>query len=67
MQVKGVKIGDTFKTGKHSTATVVDFYELRSMVTGDVVGHQCIVKANGLSCNTYEVPFATVSRNKIEQ
>ena len=65
MTVKGVTIGDVFKTGKHTTATVVDFYEIKSVTTGEVMGHLCIVQGNTLSTNKYDVPFATVIKNRI--
>lgn len=65
MEIKGVKIGDKFKS-KNVTCEVVDFYELKSLVTGKIIGYNCIVKGlNTLSTNIFEMPFATVIRFKI--
>lgn len=61
----GVKIGDTFKQGKHAVAIVADIREVRSLVTGDIIEYQCIAKATGLSSNYFPVPFSTVIRNRI--
>lgn len=66
MTIKNVSIGDQFTQGKHQLFEVVDFIEKKSLVTGQVVGHICMAKSiRGLSTNTFEVPFATVARNRI--
>lgn len=66
MEIKGVKIGDKFKNGKHMICEVVDFWEIKSTTTGRLIKHECIVKGVGtISSNEFEVPFATVVRNKI--
>lgn len=67
MTLHGVTIGDKFKTGKYSTAVVVDFLEKKSKVTGKVVGDICVAKAMGYAQNEFDVPFSTVVRNKIKQ
>ena len=65
MTIKNVTIGDKFKKRKQE-CKVVDILEQKSMVTGEVVGHVCIAKAiTGLSTNRFEVPFATVVRNRV--
>ena len=67
VMVKGVSIGDRFKTGKYTEAQVVDILECRSMaLNGEVVRHICIARANGLANNEFEVPFSTVVRNRIK-
>lgn len=63
--IKGVKIGDVFMTGKHTKSKVIDFYAITSVTTGEIIGYQCIVQALGLANNIYDVPFATVVRNKV--
>lgn len=66
MTISGVKIGDKFRQGKHAICEVVDFIELKSVTTGETKGYQCIVKGiNSLATNTFDVPFATVARNRI--
>lgn len=66
MTIRNVTIGDRFKTGKNIVSEVVDFYEKKSMVTGEVIGHICIAKGvNTFSTNTFDVPFSTVLINKI--
>ena len=65
MTIKNVTIGDKFKNRKQE-CEVVDFLEQRSVATGDVVGYQCIAKQiTGIAQNRFEVPFATVVRNKV--
>lgn len=63
--IQGVTVGDRFKTGTNKESEVVDILEKRSMTTGKIVGYICIAKGVGLSSNEYDVPFATVQRNKI--
>lgn len=65
--IHGVKIGDKFKNGKHTICEVRDILECKSMYLGTVIKHICLAKAvdGSLSTNTFEVPFATVMRNKI--
>lgn len=65
LEIKGVKIGDKFRpdNAKHIVAEVVDFLELKSMVTGEITGYQCIAKnITGFAKNTYEVTFTSVKR-----
>ena len=65
-EIMGVKIGDKFKPAKHLISVVVDFYEVTSLTTGKHICFKCIARvSNGLSTNEYEVPFATVVRNKV--
>lgn len=67
MKIRGVSIGDKFKNGTYKTAVVVDFYEVKSMLTGEVIRHECIAKGiDTLAKNEFHVPFNTVIRNKIE-
>lgn len=63
--IHSVTLGDRFKVGKHITAKVVDLREVRSIVTGQVTGYQCIAAGEGIASNLFEVPFATVARNRI--
>ena len=66
--IKNVTIGDRFKTGKYTTAIVVDFYEIRSVTTGllvEPISYQCIAKSEGLATNLFETSFSTVVRNRI--
>jgi hypothetical protein len=66
MEINGVKIGDKFMQGKSNVCEVIDFYEIISLKTGSLVGHQCIAKnLNGLSHNPFQVPFSTVIRNRV--
>lgn len=63
--VKGVAIGDKFLNGKRS-AKVIDLIACKSLVNGDIVGYQCIAESwVGQQRLTFEVPFATVVRNRI--
>lgn len=64
MTIKGVTIGDRFQKGKHTICEVVDFEEIKSLVSGEIKGYRCIAKSTSLSTNTFEVPFATVVRNR---
>lgn len=65
IEIKGVKIGDVFKTGKNLKAKVVDFHVVTSMTTGELIGYKCIAKGVGtMTSNEFETPFATVMRNK---
>lgn len=67
MTIRNVTIGDKFRTGKHTVSEVVDFVEKKSLTTGQVVGHLCIVRGvDTFSTNTYEVPFTTVLRNRLD-
>lgn len=67
MEIRNVTIGDKFKSnGGKSTYEVVDFIELKSMTTNEITGYLCMVKGIGtLAKGIFEVPFATVQRNKI--
>ena len=65
MTIRNVKIGQNFYKG-NVICTVVDFIEEKSMVTGQVTGIKCMARANSVSTNVYEIPFATVVRNKIK-
>lgn len=65
MTKNNVTIGDKFRTGKHTEAVVVDFHEVRSMISGEIVKYICIAQATGIATNKFDVPFATVVRNKI--
>jgi hypothetical protein len=65
MKINGVAIGDKFKKG-NITNEVVDFYELKSLKTGAIIGYNCMAKGvDTISGNVFEVPFATVIRFKI--
>ena len=65
-EVRGVKIGDRFKDGKHIICEVVDFHETRSLSSGNIVSIQAIAKGmNTIAKNTFPVPFSTIMRNKI--
>jgi len=46
MKINGVSIGDKFKKG-NIINEVVDFYELKSLKTGTVIGYNCIAKGVG--------------------
>jgi len=66
--IMNVTIGDRFKTGKHTTAKVIDFYEIRSVTTGmliEPIGYQCIAQSEGLATNLFDTPFSIVVRNRI--
>lgn len=66
MELRGVKIGDKFKNGKHLMAEVIDFYEVRSLITGEFIRYECIAKStNEMAIGSFAVPFCTVLRNKI--
>jgi hypothetical protein len=65
MTIQGVSIGDVFANGKHLRAQVVDFNEVRSMLTGEVVGYQCIAQGLGLAKNRFVSTFAGAARNRI--
>jgi hypothetical protein len=65
MEIKGVKIGDKFKYQKNLLAKVVDFHIVTSVKTGKLVQYLCVAQlVNGLAKNEFEVPFASVIRNK---
>jgi hypothetical protein len=65
MEIKGVKIGDKFKYQKNLVAKVVDFHIVTSVKTGKLVQYLCVAQlVNGLAKNEFEVPFASVIRNK---
>lgn len=67
MTIRNVTIGDKFRSGKHLICEVVDFYEVKSMVNGNVVDCICVVKGiNSLAKNEFTVPFSTVTRNRID-
>lgn len=64
--IQNVRIGDRFNHGKYKVAEVVDFWETRSMTTGNIISIKAIAQGiNTLATNTFEIPFATVVRNKI--
>jgi hypothetical protein len=66
MELRNVKIGDKFKNGKYLTAEVIDFYEVKSLTTGEIIKYECIAKStNEMTIGTFSVPFTTVLRNKI--
>lgn len=66
MTINNVTIGDKFKNGG-TICEVVDLISLISVATGECVGYQCIAKGiNTLSSNKFEIPFATVVRNRIK-
>ena len=68
MTLHNVTIGDRFYKGKNSICEVVDFIELKSIVTGEIIGYQCIaVQVNGLAKNRFETPFSTVVRHKLNK
>lgn len=63
---KNVTIGDCFKQGKNLVCQVVDFHEIKSVTTGENKGFLCIAKGvNTMAKNEFDVPFATVVRNRI--
>lgn len=46
---------------------VVDFLECKSLEKDEIIKYICIVKwKNSLATNTFEIPFSTVVRNKIQ-
>jgi hypothetical protein len=64
--INGVNIGDVFKTGNIKKAKVIDFQVVTSFKTGKLIGYKCIAKSIGtIATNEFEVPFATVIRNRI--
>jgi len=66
LTINGVNIGDVFKTGNIKKAKVVDFQVITSLKTGKLIGYKCIAKGIGtIATNEFEVPFATVVRNRI--
>lgn len=66
-RLKNVKIGDIFMSGTKTRAVVVDFHVVTSMKTGKFVDYKCIAQGvNTMAKNEFEVPFATVVRNRIE-
>lgn len=65
MEIRGVKIGDTFADAFH-TYEVVDFHEVRSMVSGEIIDYKCVCRGvNTLATNRFNVPFATVKRYQL--
>jgi hypothetical protein len=65
MEIKGVKIGDKFKYQKYGIGKVVDFHIVTSLKTGKLVQYICVAQlVNGLATNEFDIPFATVIRNK---
>jgi len=64
MEIKGVKIGDTFIKGKHQECIVVDFYTVTNIV-GRIIRIECMaIQINGFCHMPFEVSFVTVLRNK---
>lgn len=64
--IRNVHLGDRFKTGRNTTAKVVDLREIKSIVTGLITGYQCIAAFEVLGVvGLFEVPFSTVVRNRI--
>ncbi len=67
MTIRNVTIGDKFQNGKRLICQVVDFHEVTSMTTKATVNYICIAQGiDSLAKNLFEVPFATVLRNKIK-
>lgn len=68
LKCKNVEIGMKFKKGQNLICEVIDFYILKSALTGEIVDYQCIAKeTNGyFKGNLFKVPFATVVRNIIK-
>lgn len=71
MTLRNVTIGDRFYKqlvkGKQVECYVVDFTETKSMTTGQVIEQKCIAKSDNYGMgNSFEIPFATVLRNKIK-
>lgn len=72
IKINGVTIGDRFYIMEDRKSglvyEVVDFWEIRSVTTGEIVGRKCMAKGlNTLATNEFEVPFATVIRNRFSQ
>jgi len=66
MIINNVRIGDTFKNGKHIVCEVVDFYKVISYKNDTIIKWECVVRGiNTLAENTFTVPFSTVVRNRI--
>tara|TARA_R110001632_G_scaffold9494_2_gene36465 strand:- start:1187 stop:1405 length:219 start_codon:yes stop_codon:yes gene_type:complete len=71
MTIKGVTIGDKFISSKdyktRNVSTVVDFLEVKSLLTGEVVSLQCIAARKLLGQEIrFETPFSMVIRNKVK-
>ena len=67
MTINNVTIGDKFKmpSNKYKVFIVVDFHEIKSMITGEVVCYECIAEGvETLAKNRFPVPFATVARGR---
>jgi hypothetical protein len=70
MEIRNVKIGDRFtkQLAKNKTVEciVVDFVESKSMVRQEITNVTCWAKSENYGFGkSFEVPFATVLRNKI--
>ena len=67
MEIKGVKIGDKFQYQKSRIGKVVDFHIVTSLKTGKLDQYICVAKlVDSLATNEFEIPFATVIRNKVK-
>lgn len=65
-EINGVKIGDVFKYKRSITCKVIDFHAIMSIKSGKLIGYKCIAKGIGtMATNEFEVPFATVIRNRV--
>jgi hypothetical protein len=70
MTIKNVTIGDKFINPSHRkskrVSTVIDFLEVKSMTTGEVVRHECIASHEfmGQVLKT-DVAFASVVMNRV--
>ena len=70
MTIKNVSIGDQFIDSSHRkskrVSTVIDFYEVKSMKTGELIRHECISEHEFMGYRMKrKVSFTTVLRNKI--
>lgn len=69
--IKNVTIGDRFINTMHRKSkrisTVIDFLEVRSLTTGEIIRHECIASHEfmGQTLKT-DVSFTTVLINKIK-
>lgn len=69
-ELNGVKLGDKFIPPQNRQSgricTVIDFHETKSILTGNVVRHECIYECEVLGQKVINItPFATVIRNRI--
>lgn len=71
MKIKNVTIGDKFidpsNRKSKRISEVVDFIERKSLVTGEIIGYECIAENEFLGQKLRKnVPFSTVVRNKVK-